>query len=106
MIALSVATYIPELFATENPHARERHRGMRGTRDRHSRARRSSSWSCTLWAASGNVLSMIIGACIVMAVVLALFGIEMNRRSLEEIAPTPDAESTFATSPLSRESHR
>jgi MFS transporter, putative metabolite:H+ symporter len=52
-----------------------------------------------------DVLSLITGACVVMAVVLALFGIETNRRSLEEIAPTRDADGDLATSSLSRESH-
>jgi MFS transporter, putative metabolite:H+ symporter len=51
------------------------------------------------------VLSLITGACAVMAIVLALFGIETNRRSLEDIAPTPDADAELAASALSRESH-
>jgi MFS transporter, putative metabolite:H+ symporter len=41
----------------------------------------------------------------VLAAVLALFGIETNRRSLEEIAP--DTSDAFAgASSLSQESHR
>ncbi|KND58968.1 Niacin transporter NiaP [Candidatus Burkholderia verschuerenii] len=103
MVALGIATYIPELFATEN---RMRANGIAGC------ARRitgilAPQLVVVMYAVGGikDVLSLITGACAVMAVVLALFGIETNRRSLEEIAPTSDADGDLATSSLSRESH-
>jgi putative MFS transporter len=35
-----------------------------------------------------------------------MFGIETNRRSLEDIAPTPATDDALAAAALSRESHR
>jgi MFS transporter, putative metabolite:H+ symporter len=104
MVALGVATYIPELFATEN---RMRANGIAGCAGRITGIF-APQLVVVMYTVGGisNVLSMIIGACLVMAVVLALFGIETNRRSLEDIAPSPDAESPLAGAPLSQESHR
>jgi putative MFS transporter len=53
-----------------------------------------------------DVLTMIIGALVVLAVVLAVFGIETNRRSLEDIAPSIDPNDALPASSLSHESQR
>jgi putative MFS transporter len=104
MVALGIATYIPELFATEN---RMRANGIAGCAGRVTGIL-APQLVLVMYAAGGvkDVLSMIIGALVVMAVVLAVFGIETNRRSLEDIAPAPDADGTLAASALSQESHR
>ncbi|MFM0520458.1 MULTISPECIES: MFS transporter [Caballeronia] len=104
MVALGIATYIPELFATEN---RMRANGVAGCAGRVTGIL-APQLVVVMYTAGGvkDVLSMIIGALVVMAVVLAVFGIETNRRSLEEIAPSPDTDGTLAASALSRESHR
>jgi MFS transporter, putative metabolite:H+ symporter len=103
MVALGIATYIPELFATEN---RMRANGIAGCAGRITGIL-APQLVVVMYAVGGikDVLSLITGACAVMAIVLALFGIETNRRSLEEIAPTRDADGDLATSSLSRESH-
>jgi putative MFS transporter len=88
MVALGIATYIPELFATEN---RMRANGIAGCAGRLSGIV-APQIVVLMYATGGikNVLSMIIGALLLMAVVLAAFGVETNRRSLEEIAVVPD----------------
>ncbi|WP_250469135.1 MFS transporter [Caballeronia sp. GAFFF2] len=102
MVALGIATYIPELFATEN---RMRANGIAGCAGRITGIF-APQLVVVMYATGGikDVLSMIIGACVVMAVVLAVFGIETNKRSLEEIAPTLDTDADAALT-LSRESH-
>jgi putative MFS transporter len=104
MVALGIATYIPELFATEN---RMRANGIAGCAGRITGIF-APQLVVVMYAAGGvkDVLSMIIGALVVMAVVLAMFGIETNRRSLEDIAPTPATDDALAAAALSRESHR
>ena len=105
MVALGIATYIPELFATEN---RMRANGIAGCAGRVTGIV-APQLVVVMYAAGGvkDVLSMIIGALVVMAVVLAVFGIETNRRSLEEIAPSPDdRRHARGRAALSRESHR
>ncbi len=90
MVALGIATYIPELFATENR--------MRGNGIGASFGRLSGIVApqiVVLMYASGgikDVLSVIIGALLLMVVVLAVFGVETNGRSLEDIAVVPDDE--------------
>ncbi|SIT51503.1 Major facilitator superfamily [Paraburkholderia piptadeniae] len=88
MVALGIATYIPELFATEN---RMRANGIAGCAGRLSGIV-APQIVVLMYATGGikNVLSMILGALILMALVLAVFGVETNRRSLEEIAVVPD----------------
>lgn len=88
MVALGIATYIPELFATEN---RMRANGIAGCAGRLSGIV-APQIVVLMYATGGikNVLSMIIGALVLMAVVLAACGVETNRRSLEEIAVVPD----------------
>ncbi|WP_109476210.1 MFS transporter [Paraburkholderia sp. C35] len=103
MVALGVATYIPELFATEN---RMRANGIAGCAGRVTGIL-APQLVVAMYAVGGikDVLSMIAGTCAVLVGVLALFGIETNRRSLEDIAPeTSDAFA--AASSLSQESHR
>ncbi|SAK44041.1 MFS transporter [Caballeronia ptereochthonis] len=104
MVALGIATYIPELFATEN---RMRANGIAGCAGRITGIF-APQLVVVMYATGGvkDVLSMIIGALVVMAVVLAVFGIETNRRSLEDIAPSPDTGEALATSSLSHESQR
>jgi putative MFS transporter len=84
MVALGIATYIPELFATEN---RMRANGVAGSAGRLSGIVAPQIVVLT-YATGGikDVLSVIIGAMLVMAAVLALFGIETNQRSLEDIS--------------------
>jgi len=104
MVALGIATYIPELFATEN---RMRANGIAGCAGRITGIL-APQLVVVMYMTGGikDVLSMIVGACAVMAVVLAVFGIETNRRSLEEIAPAaPNADAALAGSPLSHESN-
>jgi putative MFS transporter len=88
MVALGIATYIPELFATEN---RMRANGVAGAAGRVAGIV-APQIVVLVYVTGGikNVLSMIIGALILMVVVLAAFGVETNRRSLEEIAVVPD----------------
>jgi MFS transporter, putative metabolite:H+ symporter len=104
MVALGIATYIPELFATEN---RMRANGIAGCAGRITGIL-APQLVVVMYMAGGikDVLSMIVGACVVMAVVLAVFGIETNQRSLEDIAPAADEDGALAASSLSHESHR
>ncbi|SAL85825.1 major facilitator transporter [Caballeronia terrestris] len=91
MVALGIATYIPELFATEN---RMRANGIAGAAGRLSGI--VAPQLVVLMYMSGgikDVLSMISGALVLMVAVLVIFGVETNRRSLEEIAAVPDDKS-------------
>lgn len=91
MVALGIATYIPELFATEN---RMRANGIAGAAGRLSGI--VAPQLVVLMYVSGgikDVLSIISGALVVMVAVLVMFGVETNRRSLEEIAAVPDEKS-------------
>ncbi|SAL72481.1 major facilitator transporter [Caballeronia udeis] len=88
MVALGIATYIPELFATEN---RMRATGIAGSAGR--LAGIAAPQIVVLMYASGgikDVLWVIIGTLLAMAAVLALFGVETNQRSLEEISQQED----------------
>jgi putative MFS transporter len=91
MVALGIATYIPELFATEN---RMRANGIAGASGRLSGI--VAPQLVVLMYVSGgvkDVLSMISGALVLMVAVLVIFGFETNRRSLEEIAAVSDDKS-------------
>jgi putative MFS transporter len=87
MVALGIATYIPELFATEN---RMRANGIAGCAGRITGVL-APQLVVVAYAAGGiqDVLSIIVGTLVAMAAVLAVFGIETNQLSLEEIASTP-----------------
>ncbi|REE24226.1 putative MFS transporter [Paraburkholderia sp. BL27I4N3] len=104
MVALGIATYIPELFATEN---RMRASGIAGCAGRITGIF-APQLVVMMYATGGvkDVLTMIIGALVVLAVVLAVFGIETNRRSLEDIAPSTDPNDALPASSLSHESQR
>jgi putative MFS transporter len=84
MVALGIATYIPELFGTEN---RMRANGIASCSARIAGIVAPQA-VVVLYAAGGikDVLAVITAALIIMAVVLLFFGIETNRRSLEDIA--------------------
>jgi MFS transporter, putative metabolite:H+ symporter len=85
MVALGIATYIPELFGTEN---RMRANGVAGAAGRVAGIL-APQIVVFVYAAGGvqDVLWVVTGALLVMVAVLALFGIETNQRSLEEISP-------------------
>ncbi|MGF6904570.1 MFS transporter [Paraburkholderia sp. GAS348] len=87
MVALGIATYIPELFATEN---RMRANGIAGCAGRITGIV-APQLVVVAYATGGiqDVLSIIVGTLVAMAVVLAVFGIETNQLSLEAIASTP-----------------
>lgn len=99
MVALGIATYIPELFPTEN---RMRGSGIAGCAGRITGIF-APQLVVMMYATGGvkNVLAVIVGALGALVVVLAAFGIETNRRSLEEIAPVGDANDGRPTSSLS-----
>lgn len=84
LVALGIATYIPELFATEN---RMRGSGVAGAAGRIAGIV-APQIVVAVYALGNieNVLLVIISALLVMAVVLFFFGVETNRRSLEDIA--------------------
>jgi MFS transporter, putative metabolite:H+ symporter len=89
MVALGVATYIPELFPTIN---RMRANGAASAAGRVAGIFAPQA-AVLLFAAGGiqQVLVVIIAALLLMAIVLALFGTETNQRSLEEISQlSPD----------------
>lgn len=96
MVALGVATYVPELFATEN---RMRANGVAACAARITGIL-APQLAVVMYAAGGvkDVLSIIVGALVLMAIVLAVFGIETNQRSLEQIAPAQDPEASDALS--------
>jgi putative MFS transporter len=52
-----------------------------------------------------DVLSVIVGVLVAMAAILAIFGIETNQRSLEEIAPPPtvDIDTALTGASVARE---
>ncbi|NML30387.1 MFS transporter [Paraburkholderia antibiotica] len=104
MVALGIATYIPELFATEN---RMRANGVAGCAGRIAGIL-APQLVVVMYATGGvrDVLSVIIGVLVAMAAILALFGIETNQRSLEDIAPPPivDADAELAGANVARES--
>ncbi|WP_027798086.1 MFS transporter [Paraburkholderia dilworthii] len=102
MVALGIATYIPELFATEN---RMRANGIAGCAGRITGIF-APQLVVMMYAMGGvqDVLAMIIGALVVLVVVLAVLGIETNRRSLEDIAPSIDTDDALPASSLSHES--
>jgi putative MFS transporter len=103
MVALGIATYIPELFATEN---RMRANGIAGCAGRIAGIL-APQLVVVMYASGGvkDVLSIIVGVLVVMAAILAIFGIETNRRSLEDIAPPPtvDTDIALAGAPVTRE---
>ncbi|MFK4441874.1 putative MFS transporter [Caballeronia udeis] len=106
MVALGIATYIPELFATEN---RMRATGIAGSAGR--LAGIAAPQIVVLMYASGgikDVLWVIIGTLLVMAAVLALFGVETNQRSLEEISQQEDeaVPAPLTGHEVPREQHR
>ena len=84
MVALGIATYIPELFATEN---RMRGNGIAGCAGRIAGIL-APQVVVFMYAAGGvqDVLSVIVGALLLMVVLLFFFGLETNQRSLEDIA--------------------
>jgi putative MFS transporter len=106
MVALGIATYIPELFATEN---RMRANGIAGCAGRITGIL-APQLVVVMYAAGGvkDVLSIIVGVLVVMAIVLAMFGVETNQQSLEQIAPEqePDAQGALSGASLPYESHR
>lgn len=84
MVALGMAAYIPELFATPN-----RMRGC-GVASAAGRVAGVLAPQVVVAVYAGgrvdNVLAVVIGALISLALVLVLFGTETNQRSLESIA--------------------
>jgi MFS transporter, putative metabolite:H+ symporter len=106
MVALGIATYIPELFATES---RMRANGIAGCAGRITGIL-APQLVVVMYAAGGvkDVLSIIVGVLVVMAIVLAVFGVETNQQSLEQIAPEqePDLQGVLTGSSLPYESHR
>jgi MFS transporter, putative metabolite:H+ symporter len=104
MVALGIATYIPELFATEN---RMRANGIAGCAGRLTGIL-APQLVVVLFATGGvkQVLMVIVAVLIAMVVVLTVFGVETNRRSLEDIAPEPEADAALGAASLPREPHR
>lgn len=104
MVALGIATYIPELFATEN---RMRANGIAGCAGRLTGIL-APQLVVVLFASGGvkQVLMVIVGVLIVMAAVLTVFGVETNRRALEEIAPEPEADEALVAPSLPNGPHR
>ena len=88
MVALAIATYIPELFPTEN---RMRGNGVAGAAGRIAGIF-APQVVVYMYALGGieDVLSVITGAMVVLVVVLMTLGIETNQRSLEEIGQTQE----------------
>ncbi len=104
MVALGVATYIPELFATEN---RMRANGIAGCASRITGIL-APQLVVVIYASGGikDVLSVIVGVIVAMAAVLALFGIETNQRSLEDIASHDDTTTpSLAAQDIVRKPH-
>ncbi len=83
MVALGIATYVPELFPTEN---RMRGNGVAGAAGRVAGIF-APQIVVTVFASGGisQVLTVITGTLAVLVVALVALGIETNRRSLEEI---------------------
>lgn len=84
MVALGIATYLPELFPTES---RMRGNGVAGAAGRVAGIF-APQMVVFMYAMGGiePVLYVIIGALLILVAVLACFGIETNQLSLEEIA--------------------
>lgn len=103
MVALGIATYVPELFATENS---MRANGIAGCAGRIAGIL-APQLVVVMYAAFGvrDVLSVIVGVLVAMAAILAVFGIETNQRSLEDIAPPPtdDIDTALAGASVARE---
>ncbi|MEM5294881.1 MFS transporter [Burkholderia sp. JPY481] len=103
MVALGIATYIPELFATE---IRMRANGIAGCAGRIAGIL-APQLVVVMYATGGvrDVLSVIVGVLVAMAAILAVFGIETNQRSLEDIAPPPtvDIDTALAGASVARE---
>ena len=103
MVALGIATYIPELFATEN---RMRANGIAGCAGRIAGIL-APQLVVVMYATGGvrDVLSVIVGVLVAMAAILAIFGVETNQRSLEDIAPPPtvDIDTALAGASVARE---
>jgi MFS transporter, putative metabolite:H+ symporter len=92
------------LFATEN---RMRANGIAGCAGRITGIL-APQLVVVLFATGGvkQVLMVIVGVLIAMVVVLTAFGVETNQRSLEDIAPEPEADTALGATPLPREPHR
>jgi len=88
LVALGIATYVPELFPTEN---RLRGNGVAGAAGRIAGIF-APQVVVAMYALGGiqDVLSVIVGAMVVLVVALVVFGLETNQRSLEEIGQTQD----------------
>jgi putative MFS transporter len=86
LVALGIATYVPELFPTEN---RLRGNGVAGAAGRVAGIV-APQLVVAMYALGGirDVLSVIVGAMALLVIVLAVFGLETNQRSLEEIGQT------------------
>jgi len=83
LVALGVATYVPELFPTD---VRLRGNGVANTLGRVAGII-TPQLIVTMFASGGinGVLTLIIGALLFLAVVMLLLGIETRKRTLEEI---------------------
>ncbi|WP_343650120.1 MFS transporter [Herbaspirillum sp.] len=86
LVALGVATYLPELFPTES---RMRGNGVCGAAGRLAGIF-APQIVVVVFAAGGigNVLSVIVGALVLLVVALVTLGIETNQRTLEELDTT------------------
>ncbi|MGI4935363.1 MAG: MFS transporter [Janthinobacterium lividum] len=86
MVALGIATYVPELFPTES---RMRGNGIGGASGRIAGIIAPQA-VVAVYALGGihDVLTVIGGALLLLVVVLAVFGLETNQRTLEEIGST------------------
>ena len=87
LVALAIASYVPELFPTEYR--------LRGTGVCNTFGRLASIFVpyvvVALFGAGGlvYVLGLLVGLLALQAVIVALLGVETNRQSLEELAPEP-----------------
>jgi MFS transporter, putative metabolite:H+ symporter len=101
MVALGIAAYIPELFPTEYR--------LRGTGVASTAGRVAGIFipQAVVWLyASGGivpVLVMLVGALLLQAVCVGLFGIETRNRSLEELRPAGEGPGgDLAPAPIER----
>ncbi|MET7244047.1 MFS transporter [Methylobacterium sp. EM32] len=101
MVALGIAAYIPELFPTEYR--------LRGTGVASTAGRVAGIFipQVVVWLyASGGVvpvLVMLVGALLLQALCVGLFGIETRNRSLEELRPAGDGPGPdLASAPAER----
>jgi putative MFS transporter len=104
LVALGIATYIPELFPTEN---RMRANGIAGCAGRITGIF-APQLVVMIYATGGvkDVLTMIIGGLVALVVVLSALGIETNQRSLEDIAPVVNDSEGLPASSLSHTPQR